>query len=136
MTVGSPLTEDRIHALLQQIVQQVQQEDTVPKNNLGETAVVLECEINSMRYTLTCQPATSTSPSAHLSPREEEIVRLITKGLSNKEVAAVLDISPWTVATHLRRIFNKLDVGSRAEMVARVLNDNLLKQTQDGLTSA
>lgn len=53
-----------------------------------------------------------------LSPREQEIVRLVAKGLPNKTIAAILDISPWTVATHLRRIFGKLSVRSRAAMIA------------------
>ncbi|HZA34714.1 MAG TPA: helix-turn-helix transcriptional regulator, partial [Vicinamibacterales bacterium] len=61
-----------------------------------------------------------------LSPREREIVRLVAKGLPNKAIADVLDISLWTVATHLRRIFAKLGVGTRAEMIARVIGDGLL----------
>jgi DNA-binding NarL/FixJ family response regulator len=58
--------------------------------------------------------------------RECEIVRLVAKGHCNKTIALVLDISAWTVATHLRRIFAKLEVSSRAEMVARALQDGLL----------
>jgi DNA-binding CsgD family transcriptional regulator len=50
----------------------------------------------------------------------------VAKGLPNKAIADVLDISLWTVATHLRRIFAKLGVGTRAEMIARVLGDGLL----------
>jgi DNA-binding CsgD family transcriptional regulator len=53
-----------------------------------------------------------------LSPRERQIVRLVAKGHVNKTIGAVLDISPWTVATHLRRIFAKLGVASRASMIA------------------
>lgn len=37
-----------------------------------------------------------------------------------------LDISPWTVSTHLRRIFVKLGVTSRAAMVAKLMEDNCL----------
>jgi DNA-binding CsgD family transcriptional regulator len=55
---------------------------------------------------------------AALSPREQQIVRLVAKGHGNKTIGSVLDISPWTVSTHLRRIFAKLGVGSRASMVA------------------
>jgi DNA-binding CsgD family transcriptional regulator len=55
-----------------------------------------------------------------LSPRELEIARLVANGLPNKAIGAVLDISAWTVATHLRRIFAKLDVMSRAAMVGRL----------------
>jgi two-component system, NarL family, nitrate/nitrite response regulator NarL len=57
-----------------------------------------------------------------LSPREREIARLVANGLPNKAIAEVLDISAWTVATHLRRIFGKLGVASRAAMVARLLD--------------
>ncbi len=55
-----------------------------------------------------------------LSPRECEIARLVARDLSNKEIAGVLEISTWTVATHLRRIFAKLRVHSKAAMVARI----------------
>lgn len=57
-----------------------------------------------------------------LSPRECEICRLVASGLTNKEVGAVLEISEWTVATHLRRIFGKLEVHSKVAMVAHVLD--------------
>lgn len=57
-----------------------------------------------------------------LSPREKEIVRLVAKGLPNKTIAAILDISPWTVATHIRRVFGKLGVRSRAAMIAAVFH--------------
>ncbi len=56
----------------------------------------------------------------NLSPRECEIVRLVARDLTNKEIAAVLEISAWTVATHLRRVFAKLSVRSKAAMVASV----------------
>jgi hypothetical protein len=46
---------------------------------------------------------------------------MVAEGHPNKVIAAVLSISPWTVGTHLRRIFAKFGVGSRAAMVARWL---------------
>jgi DNA-binding CsgD family transcriptional regulator len=46
---------------------------------------------------------------------------MAAQGHPNKVIAAVLNISSWTVCTHLRRIFAKLGVGSRAAMVARLL---------------
>lgn len=57
-----------------------------------------------------------------LSPRECEIARLVASDLTNKEIAAVLEISEWTVSTHLRRMFTKLEVHTKAGMVARVLD--------------
>jgi DNA-binding CsgD family transcriptional regulator len=56
-----------------------------------------------------------------LSPREKEIARMVADGRTNQAIAGALDISVWTVSTHLRRIFAKLAVCSRAEMVARLL---------------
>jgi DNA-binding CsgD family transcriptional regulator len=55
-----------------------------------------------------------------LSPRESQIARLIADGATNRLIASVLDISLWTVSTHIRRIFAKLGVNSRAEMVAQL----------------
>ena len=66
--------------------------------------------------------SSSNWPSlASLSPRESEIARLVAKDLTNKEIAAVLELSIWTVSTHLRRMFAKLDVHSKAGLVGKVL---------------
>ena len=61
----------------------------------------------------------------HLSPREQEIVRMVARGHPNKVIADVLSISSWTVCTHLRRIFAKLGVTSRAAMVAHLLETEI-----------
>lgn len=52
-----------------------------------------------------------------LSEREREIFQLIAEGKTNKEIAALLFISPSTVETHRARIMEKLDVHSAAEIV-------------------
>ena len=90
------------------------------------TAVVLDLEVDGARYMLVRRYATTASPPPGLSPREQEIVRLIARGLPNKAIAAVLDVSLWTVATHLRRVFGKMGVNSRAELIARVMQEGLL----------
>lgn len=54
-----------------------------------------------------------------LTPRETQIARLVADGFVNKEIAAKLQISEWTVSTHMRRIFAKLGVETRAAMVLR-----------------
>jgi DNA-binding NarL/FixJ family response regulator len=56
--------------------------------------------------------------AARLTPREQEVLRLLAKGLTPKTIAAELFISRKTVATHIQRILTKLDVHSRAEAVA------------------
>ena len=57
---------------------------------------------------------------SQLSPREQEIVQLVAQGHPNKVIADALKVSEWTVSTHLRRIFAKLGVSSRAGLIARV----------------
>ncbi|UNO41110.1 response regulator transcription factor [Streptomyces sp. MST-110588] len=53
-----------------------------------------------------------------LSGREREVLRLVAKGTSNREIAAVLFVSEATVKTHLTHIYGKLGVKDRAEAVA------------------
>jgi DNA-binding CsgD family transcriptional regulator len=57
-----------------------------------------------------------------LSRRELQVVVLVAEGCVNKQIADQLKISEWTVSTHLRRIFAKLSVDSRAAMVYRCLS--------------
>ena len=52
-----------------------------------------------------------------LSEREREVFQLVAEGLSNKEVAELLHISPATVETHRSRLMEKLDIHSTAELV-------------------
>jgi ATP/maltotriose-dependent transcriptional regulator MalT len=68
----------------------------------------------------------SSDAAGFLTEREMQIATLVAKGNSNKQIASQLNISTWTVSTHLRRIFVKLGVDTRAAMVYRcvALNDN------------
>jgi DNA-binding CsgD family transcriptional regulator len=56
-----------------------------------------------------------------LSPREVEVLELLARGLSYKEIAAEISITYSTVHTHIRRIYEKLHVQSRALAVAKYL---------------
>jgi len=64
--------------------------------------------------------------SAHLTPRELDVVRLVVEGRSNDEVGAALGIGAKTVETHLRRLFERFDVASRTELAARALREGWL----------
>jgi DNA-binding CsgD family transcriptional regulator len=68
-----------------------------------------------------CLVTVDAAETLGLSPRELQIARLVARGATNRTIASALEISAWTVSTHLRRIFAKLGVGSRAEMVATLL---------------
>jgi DNA-binding NarL/FixJ family response regulator len=56
-----------------------------------------------------------------LTVREEEILNHVAKGFQSKEIADTLGISPRTVGTHLRNIYEKLQVRTRAQAVAKYL---------------
>ena len=62
-----------------------------------------------------------------LSPREREVLVLIAEGLSAPDVAAQLHVSPATVKTHLKSLYEKLEVGDRAAAVARAMRLGLLE---------
>jgi DNA-binding CsgD family transcriptional regulator len=87
--------------------------------------VILDLEVNGVRCLLLRVHPRTEPGHITLSPREQEIARMVAKGYPNKTIAAVLEISSWTVCTHLRRIFAKLSVGSRAAMVARLMEDSI-----------
>ena len=55
---------------------------------------------------------------SHITSREQEIIECICQGLSNKEIARKLTLSPHTVRAHLNNIFSKLNVTSRSKLMA------------------
>ena len=63
---------------------------------------------------------------AALSPREREVVRLVARGATNREVAEALEVGPETVKTLLARTYAKLGVRRRAEAVAEAQRQGLL----------
>jgi putative nucleotidyltransferase with HDIG domain len=64
-------------------------------------------------------PAAATTPlPCELTPREAEVLALVARGLSNKQVAARLFVSPATVKRHLENIFEKTNVQGRAAAAA------------------
>jgi LuxR family maltose regulon positive regulatory protein len=74
------------------------------------------------------EPASPPSSAVHrpssdlfepLSDREMEVLHLIAEGLTNREIATQLFLSPHTIKTHTRNIYGKLDVHSRTQAVAR-----------------
>jgi DNA-binding NarL/FixJ family response regulator len=82
-----------------------------------------------VRGAMPAQPAFGTYPSDDvplLTPREIEVLTAIGDGLSNKEVALRLGISPHTVKFHVEALFDKLDVTSRAEAVHKGLKRGLI----------
>ncbi len=63
-----------------------------------------------------------------LTAREQEILRWVARGLSNKEIGAMIGLSPHTVKAHLRSILDKLHLRSRAEAAAWAVSHDLLNE--------
>jgi DNA-binding NarL/FixJ family response regulator len=62
-------------------------------------------------------PVPPAGTGTALSPREREVLDLLAQGLSNKEIGAQLNLSPFTVKNYLARVFEKLHVRCRTEAV-------------------
>ena len=68
----------------------------------------------------------------YLTQREEEVLELLTEGISYKEVATRLFISDTTVKTHVNNIFQKLQVSDKTQAVLYAINNGLLNKTRAG----
>ena len=111
--------------LVRQIIGQVEDSEDANGNLLlddNHEQILIDTHVDGVRYLLVRLPEASPLLIS-LSPREQEIVRMVAKGYPNKTIAGVLNISAWTVCTHLRRTFAKLGVTSRAAMVARMMDE-------------
>ena len=85
----------------------------------GRVAVVLERAPSAQ--------STAVQLEAHgVTAREREIAGLLARGLTNPEIAALLVVSPYTVQDHVKSLFEKTNVSSRQELVARIFVDDYL----------
>ena len=118
--IGSVVSNARLYEIARrQLSALVSSLENFEDDDETSECVLMDEDIAGRRYLLVRM--TQATRIAHsLSPRELEIVRLVADGHPNKVIAAVLDISAWTVCTHVRRVFMKLGVSSRAAMVARM----------------
>lgn len=77
-------------------------------------------------------PTTEANPDSQLNeltPREREVLQLLTHGMSTDEIASTLSISPATTRNHIQSVMNKLDVHSRLEAVAYAYQHGLIDES-------
>ncbi len=120
-----------IQEMLKYLVKQADESISFPvfqRTDEGVDEIVYESNVDGVRYYLVrSRPQLQLESDVNLSPREQDIARLVAQGLPNKCIGKELGISRWTVATHLRRVFKKLGVNSRAAMTARLIESHLLQ---------
>lgn len=105
---------------------------TEPSSNCSSERIIFDFSHQGERYVL-LKIACIDHKLKQLSARESEIVQLVARGFQNKSIAGRLGISSWTVCTHLRRIFAKLGVTSRAAMVAEFVEFSGGEKPYDGV---
>ncbi len=65
-----------------------------------------------------------------LTPREEQVVALVAEGLANREIARELNLSEHTIKKYLFRIFEKLGISTRVELVLYAVNNGEARQAE------
>ncbi len=67
-------------------------------------------------------------PAAKITPREREVLQLLTQGNTNKEIANALCVSENTVKNHLKNILAKLHLQNRVQAVAFALREGIVPE--------
>src|SRR6266481_2546563 len=65
-------------------------------------------------------PVKRSAPRPDLTLRQQQLIALVAKGLTNKEIASQLNLSEFTVRNHIHRILKQVDAGSRGEAVETI----------------
>src|SRR5882672_5801726 len=82
------------------------------------------------------EPACSTGASAgRLTHRQVQLMNLVANGLSNKEIAASLNLSQYTVKNHLRRVMRQVEARSRYDAVAAMRASGLIAEKRSSPAS-
>ncbi len=96
--------------------------EAIHRAHRGESTLSPEMTGKLVAAFQSLQPASAAVPAAppadplaSLSPREQEILALIARGASNKEIARALDIAETTVKIHVQHILRKLNLSSRVQ---------------------
>jgi len=81
------------------------------------------------------EPRADDKPLTQLTDRERQIMRLVSEGLSNKEIGRRLNLADGTIKVHLHHIFQKLDISNRTVLAALAISRNELHAAPHGLDS-
>lgn len=135
VVLSSSISKEQIVSALQLGARGVLQKNSVDELGKAITAVlegqywIAGKSVNNVVQVITELSATLTdaqSPKSYgLTPRELEMIRLVTQGCSNKEIATRLNISEETVKRHLSNVFDKVGMSNRVELTLFALEHRL-----------
>ena len=110
-TIEGEVLADAIHRVMRG-------EPVISPELVGKLLSAVQAQGRAAGSAGTVQPAADAGPA--LSPREQEVLRQIARGASNKEIARTLDIAETTVKIHVQHILRKLGVSSRVQAAVAV----------------
>jgi DNA-binding NarL/FixJ family response regulator len=95
--------------------------DDVVTKSMAESSEDFHADLKRRRPGVEGRHTSSGQPIGNLQAtrRESQIIGLICRGLSDKEIAAALNVTPRTVSTHLERLFRRNGIHKRAAAVSR-----------------
>jgi len=95
---------------------------SLPKLTLAQTSHKGKLMAISKNKMLSAAAWKQLAQGLGMSPRQKQIARCLFTGLGDKQIAQELGVSVPTVRTHLSRLFAKLDVGDRVELILHLMN--------------
>ena len=102
---------------------------TVQKVLHGESILNQELMARLLQRLASETPGQEELPPGRLSPREREVLQLLTKGQTNREIARKLTVSVSTVKIHVEHILAKLEVSDRTQAAVRAIEMGLVSTT-------
>jgi DNA-binding NarL/FixJ family response regulator len=84
----------------------------------------VECQyiLNQISSEIDSYISETTKDNTVLTNRETEVLTLVSKGFTNKEVASALDLSSKTIEFHLKNVYTKLEVSGRSEAISYAIS--------------
>jgi DNA-binding NarL/FixJ family response regulator len=89
--------------------------DAIRSVHQGRFSISADMARKVMTSTAMKEQSAGQSQEPRLTQREKEVLHYVAQGLSNQEIAEVLNISPLTVRSHMRNLLRKLDVSNRTQ---------------------
>jgi DNA-binding NarL/FixJ family response regulator len=82
--------------------------------------------LNHLKNEIVSFKGENTCTSVNLTKREVEVLSIVSKGFTNKEVASALDLSSKTIEFHLKNIYLKLQVSGRSEAISYAISNGYI----------